>query len=75
MYHKFNVGRNHLVMANPETRYAFLVKEHKRLHSTIEYMENDSTSAEITASIKKKKLAVKDELTKLKTQLGITDET
>ena len=61
-------------MATPETRYEFLVKEHKRLHDMVSYLESDSTSAKIRADIKKKKLAVKDELTKLKTELGIPDE-
>jgi hypothetical protein len=62
-------------MATPETRYEFLVKEHKRLHDMVSYLESDSTSAKIRADIKKKKLAVKDELTKLKAELGIPDET
>ena len=61
-------------MATPETRYEFLVKEHKRLHDMVSYLESDSTSAKIRADIKKKKLAVKDELTKLKAALGIPDE-
>ena len=60
-------------MATPETRYEFLVKEHKRLHDMISYLESDSTSIETITSIKKKKLALKDEITKLKTQLGIED--
>ena len=61
-------------MATPETRYEFLVKEHKRLHDMVSYLESDSTSAKIRADIKKKKLTVKDELTKLKAALGIPDE-
>ena len=61
-------------MATPETRYEFLVKEHKRLHDMVSYLESDSTSSKIKADIKKKKLAVKDELTKLKAELGILDE-
>jgi len=39
----------------------------------ISYLESDSTSVETITSIKKKKLAVKDEMMKLKTQLGIKD--
>jgi len=61
-------------MATPATRYEFLVKEHKRLHDMVSYIESDSTSAETRTTIKKKKLAVKDELTKLKAELGIPDE-
>ena len=61
-------------MATPETRYEFLVKEHKRLHDMVSYLESDSSSSKIKADIKKKKLIVKDELTKLKAELRIPDE-
>ena len=61
-------------MANPKKRYEYLVKEHKRLHNLVEYMENDSVSSETIVKFKKRKLAAKEEMLKLQQELGITDE-
>ena len=61
-------------MANPEKRYEYLVKEHKRLHDLVEYMKNDSVSGEAMAKAKKRKLAAKEEMIQLKQELGHTDE-
>ena len=61
-------------MANPEKRYEYLVKEHKRLHNLVEYMENDSVSSEAITKAKKRKLAAKEEMIQLKQELGNTDE-
>ena len=61
-------------MANPKKRYEYLVKEHKRLHNLVEYMENDSVSSETIVKAKKRKLATKEEMLKLQQELGITDE-
>ncbi len=61
-------------MVNPEKRYEYLVKEHKRLHNLVEYMKNDSVSSEAIVKAKKHKLAAKQEMIQLKQELGITDE-
>ena len=61
-------------MANPQKRYEYLVKEHKRLHDLVEYMENDSVSSEAIAKAKKHKLAAKQEMLKLQQELGILNE-
>lgn len=61
-------------MANPQKRYEYLVKEHKRLHDLVEYMKNDSVSSEAMVKAKKRKLAAKEEMILLKQELGILDE-
>jgi len=61
-------------MANPQKRYEYLVKEHKRLHDLVEYMKNDSVSSEAIAKAKKRKLAAKEEMILLKQELGILNE-
>ena len=50
---------------NNEKRMNYLIKEHKRVHHLIEYMEADSISAESKITAKKRKLAIKDELQRL----------
>ena len=42
-------------MANPQKRYEYLVKEHKRLHDLVEYMKNDSVSSEAIVKAKREK--------------------
>jgi len=61
-------------MANPQKRYEYLVKEHKRLHDLVEYMKNDSVSSEAMVKAKKRKLVAKEEMLKLQQELGILNE-
>lgn len=49
-------------MENLQKRYDFLVREHKRIHEQIEYMEKDSSSNEAISKAKQRKLAIKDEM-------------
>jgi len=61
-------------MANPQKRYEYLVKEHKRLHDLVEYMKNDSVSNKAMVEAKKRKLVAKEEMLKLQQELGILNE-